>query len=205
VLSATNATAVIFSLGNQHQLNELARQLSEATGIRGSLSHYTNAPTASPPTLTLYAGHEAVDLKQLKIPEGVQVISDVRADEKASAAAVKAIEAFMPNGKSKSAKSATAQPAAHDEHAAWVENCLKDFEAIKPGMTRGEVEKKFHLDGGLQGVSPMRFVHPAAKHFKVDVEFDFKRNAADQGRAITSKDDKVTRVSKPYLERPYLD
>ena len=82
---------------------------------------------------------------------------------------------------------------------------LKVFESITNGMTRGEVEQKFVLDGGLQGASPVRFVHSSCPNFKVNVEFDFKRNAADQGRAISSKDDKVTRVCRPYLERPYLD
>jgi hypothetical protein len=72
-------------------------------------------------------------------------------------------------------------------------------------MTRGEIEGKLSKDGGLQGVSPVRFAHPACGYFKVDVEFEFKRDAADQNRAIQNKDDKATRVSKPYIERPFLD
>jgi hypothetical protein len=86
----------------------------------------------------------------------------------------------------------------------WVENCLKDFQTIKAGMTRSEVESKFPMDGGLQSVSPVRFVHPTCPYFKIDVEFDFKRNAADQNRAIRGKDDKVMKVSKPYIERPFF-
>jgi len=39
----------------------------------------------------------------------------------------------------------------------------------------------------------------------MDVEFDFKRNPADQNRAITGKEDKVIRVSKPYIEEPDFD
>ncbi|HEY5909545.1 MAG TPA: hypothetical protein VJA21_02960 [Verrucomicrobiae bacterium] len=87
----------------------------------------------------------------------------------------------------------------------WVESCLKDFESIKVGMTRGQVEAKLSMDGGLQGISPARFSHPACGYFKIDVEFDFKRNAADQNRAIVDKADKVTKVSKPYIERPFAD
>ena len=83
--------------------------------------------------------------------------------------------------------------------------CLKVFESITNGMTRAEVEKNFTLDGGLQGASPVRLLHPACPMFKVNVEFDFKRNAADQNRAVIGKDDKVIRVSRPYLERPFLD
>ncbi len=93
----------------------------------------------------------------------------------------------------------------NENHREWVESCLKDFESIKPGMTRGQVESKLVMDGGWQVVSPVRFAHPACRYFKIDVEFDFKRNAADQGRAITDKADKVIKFSKPYIERPFID
>jgi hypothetical protein len=72
-------------------------------------------------------------------------------------------------------------------------------------MTRGEVEKKLEMDGGLQTVSPVRFLDPACPGFKINVEFDFKRSAIDQNRAVETKADKVIRVSKPYLERPSMD
>jgi hypothetical protein len=88
---------------------------------------------------------------------------------------------------------------------AWVEHCLEDFESIKVGSSRGGLEQNFKLDGGLQGASPVRFCHPACPYFKVDVEFDFKRYAADQNRAVAEKNDKVLHVSKPYLERPFMD
>jgi hypothetical protein len=103
------------------------------------------------------------------------------------------------------AQAQTSSPQPGTDHVKWVENCLKDFEAIKAGMTRSEIEAKLSMDGGLQGASPVRFTHPACAYFKVDVVFEFKRNAADQGRAIAGKDDKATKVSKPYIERPFLD
>lgn len=98
-------------------------------------------------------------------------------------------------------------PKAHPDkdRTQWVESCLKNLESIKAGMTRGQVEAKLTMDGGLQSVSPVRFAHPACGYFKVDVEFEFKRNAADQGRAIADKADKVAKVSKPYIERPFID
>jgi len=103
---------------------------------------------------------------------------------------------------------AQAQPPRHQpdtDHAKWVEMCLKDLESIKVGMTRGEIEGKLSKDGGLQSVSPFRFAHPACASFKIDVQFDFKRNPSDQNRAVWGKDDKATKVSKPYIERPFLD
>ena len=87
----------------------------------------------------------------------------------------------------------------------WVEKCLRDFASIKVGMPRSGIERKFPMDGGLQSVSPVRFTHPACAYFKMDVEFDFKRDAAGQNRAIWGKDDKCTKVSKPYIESPCRD
>jgi hypothetical protein len=87
----------------------------------------------------------------------------------------------------------------------WVSECLKDFTEIKIGMTRRDVRNLFRRDGGLYSASLERFCHPACAYFKIDVEFSFKRDAADQGRAIMSEEDPVTRVSKPYLETPFSD
>jgi hypothetical protein len=99
----------------------------------------------------------------------------------------------------------TRNPQPDAEHAKWVETCLKDFQSIKVGMTRGEIEKKLSEDGGLQSASPVRFIHPACASFKIDVEFDIKRDPADQGRAVSGKEDKATKISKPYIERPFED
>jgi len=91
----------------------------------------------------------------------------------------------------------------NQERLAWVAKCLKDFESIKPGMTRKDIRKRFPMDGGLQGVSLVRFAHPECPYFKIDVEFSFKRNPDDQNRAVMSPDDKAIKISKPYIEPPY--
>jgi len=93
----------------------------------------------------------------------------------------------------------------NNDSTQWVESCLKDFEFVKVGMTRSQVESKLSKDGGLHTASQVHFVHPACRYFKIDVEFEFKRDAADQNRAIKGKDDRVTKVSKPYIERPFSD
>lgn len=82
---------------------------------------------------------------------------------------------------------------------------LRNFEAITNGMTRAEVERRLKMDGGLQGASPVRFIDPKCRGVKIGVEFDFKKDAADQGCAITNAADTVVRVSKPYLEPPFMD
>jgi hypothetical protein len=124
---------------------------------------------------------------------------------------VAAITVFAQATKSPNSRSSAAPPPAFPvtytnlECSKWVEACVKDFESLHPGMTRSEVQARFFMDGGLQGISPVRFTHPSCPYFKVDVEFDFKRDANDQNRAIQAGTDRVIRVSKPYLERPYMD
>jgi len=84
-------------------------------------------------------------------------------------------------------------------------DCFKNFEAITNGMARAEVERRLTPDGGLQGVSPVRFIDPHCPGFKINVEFEFTKDAAGQNRAIQSKGDKVIKVSQPRLERPFMD
>lgn len=83
---------------------------------------------------------------------------------------------------------------------------MRDFREIKVGMTRKQVESKFQKDGGLQSIaSPIRYTHPDCPYFMIDVDFSFHRDSANQNKPVESKDDKVTRVSKPYLEYPSQD
>ena len=104
-----------------------------------------------------------------------------------------------------SAQSLQSHSATNLDCTQWVEGCLRDFKTIQPGMTRGEIEQSYPTDGGLQSVSPVRFVHPTCPYLKIDVEFNFKRDPNDQNRAIKGENDTVTKVSKPYVEQPYHD
>ena len=89
------------------------------------------------------------------------------------------------------------------DHSRWVEGCLKDFESLKPGMTRKEVDEKLEQDGGIQFVGKMRYQHPDCPYFKVDIEFACSRDA--EGRIMSKPTDKVTAISNPYLEWPVMD
>ena len=91
------------------------------------------------------------------------------------------------------------------DRVVWVVKCLTDFRAIKPGMTRAEVERRLPSDGGIQGYVTVRFVHPECPYFKIDVEFAVRRNPEPENRIAPSPDDKVVKVSKPYIEDPYSD
>jgi hypothetical protein len=84
-------------------------------------------------------------------------------------------------------------------------DCLKNFESITNGMTRADVESRLRQDGGLQGVSPVRYIDPACPGFKISVEFDVKRNATGQHRAIVSAENRVICIYKPFIELPFSD
>lgn len=47
-----------------------------------------------------------------------------------------------------------------DDFSKRIASCLKDFEKLKPGMSRSEISRSFPLDGGIHGISPLRFTHP---------------------------------------------
>ena len=91
------------------------------------------------------------------------------------------------------------------EQITWVMQCTEDFKKIKLGMTREEVKKLLPMDGGFQFPVTVRFCHSECSYFKVDVEFSVERNPSDQNRVISSMNDKVVSVSKPYIEAPYYD
>ena len=91
------------------------------------------------------------------------------------------------------------------ERLEWVRKCMTDLESIKPGMTRAHLNKLLRMDGGLQDLVTVRYLHPQCPYFKINVTFTVMRNHADQGRVVPTQDDKVVSVSKPYLENPAFD
>jgi hypothetical protein len=75
-----SAIPAVFSIGDQGRIDQWFDHLKKKEGSdKPKFGVYTieKAPEALPPTLTLYVGHAAVDLKKLKIPERVQVTADV--------------------------------------------------------------------------------------------------------------------------------
>jgi hypothetical protein len=90
-------TAVTFSIGDQQRLDEWYARLPEVEpGVRGfGLWRYKEPPVTTPPTLIIFCGHEAVNLKQVKIPASVKVVADVEHAETGTEETVKAIKEFV--------------------------------------------------------------------------------------------------------------
>jgi hypothetical protein len=83
---------------------------------------------------------------------------------------------------------------------AIVQRALEDYRAIKPGLTRKDVEKMFKYDGGLQSTGQGRFTHKDCTYIKLDVTFQLAPNGAGK-----SPDDIVKTVSRLYIDYPTMD
>jgi hypothetical protein len=55
-----------------------------------------------------------------------------------------------------------------------LKDAMKEFEQIKPGMSRAEIEKHLDLDGGLQFRNSTRYVYPKCQDIAIKVQIEYK-------------------------------
>ena len=89
------------------------------------------------------------------------------------------------------------------ERKEWVAKCLKEMQSVKVGMTRKDLAKVLTTEGGIYSPGWGHYVHPECPYFKVDVAFAFTRGKG--GHGTWKPTDKITKVSKPYLEWKIYD
>lgn len=97
---------------------------------------------------------------------------------------------------------------ANVEPVSWetMATILLDFESIRPGeTTRAEVDAKLRPSAGFSSLTAVTMVHPLCRFCKMDIEYSYRRNPADQCRVMVSGDDVVFRTSVPYIDWPRLD
>lgn len=84
-----------------------------------------------------------------------------------------------------------------------VTDALSEIEKIKIGMKRKDLDKMFSIDGGISPVNPQRFVYEQCNFIKIEIKFEFidKNNKFPKD----NPEDKITEISKPYLESPFYD
>ena len=77
------------------------------------------------------------------------------------------------------------------EHNQWVEDTLVSIQTIHTGMTVGDLNKLFTIEGGFHGgpLTHQVYQYRQCGFIKVDVEVDAKGI--------------ITHISRPYLERPH--
>jgi hypothetical protein len=96
-------------------------------------------------------------------------------------------------------KPAHKQEASHD-HTAWISECLKHVQSIRPGATRGELLEVLRTEVGESTRFWRTYVYKECPYIKVDVEF----KAAGEG-TLENERDVIMKVSKPFLEWSILD
>jgi hypothetical protein len=82
-----------------------------------------------------------------------------------------------------------------------VTNVLSILDSVHPGNTRARVEQTFTEDGGIQTRSQTRYTFKQCHYIKINVEFSY----TDNHPADFSPDDKIVKISKPYIELPVAD
>jgi len=86
------------------------------------------------------------------------------------------------------------------EHAEWVDRVMQEIATVKPGMKRSDILRVFTEEGGLSTRSHRTYVYRHCPYIKVEVEFSPLDHTPDE-----SLEDKVTKISRPFLEYSVMD
>jgi hypothetical protein len=89
------------------------------------------------------------------------------------------------------------------EHTNWISSVLAWIQDVKPGMTRMDLLKVFTTEGGLSNRSRQTYVLKQCPYIKVDVEFAPATN--EQDRLTEMPEDKIEKISRPYLAYSIMD
>jgi hypothetical protein len=101
------------------------------------------------------------------------------------------------------------QPQRQSEHIPWVADTLKRMQTLKPGMTRTDLLKVFTTEGGTFTALQRTFASRDCPYFKVDVEFEAvgrpSRDADGRVTQVEGGDDRIVKISRPYLQFSIID
>ena len=92
------------------------------------------------------------------------------------------------------------------EHTNWIDQVMRSISTIKPGMTRDDLLKIFTEEGGISTRTQRKYVYKHCPYIKVDVEFSrVNDNGAGQDARTESPEDRIVKISRPYLEYSIAD
>ncbi len=95
------------------------------------------------------------------------------------------------------------KPAPDMERTRWLSNVLSWTHEIKPGMTRKQLLRVYSEEGGISTRDQRTYVLKGCPGIKVDVQFLPVGNTKDD--LTESPDDKILKISRPYLEYSTMD
>jgi hypothetical protein len=88
-------------------------------------------------------------------------------------------------------------------HTEWLGKTLKEIQTIKLGMSRRDLVRLFVAEGGLGSSGRSRtYLYRECLYIKVDVEFEPVQRI---GKSKEFPDDKIIKISRPYLGNPTID
>jgi hypothetical protein len=86
-------------------------------------------------------------------------------------------------------------------HTQWIESVLSWTNRVREGKTRKDLAEVFTTEGGISTRAHKTYVLKGCPYIKVDVEFSFK-----DGREFDENpNDKIVKISKPYLDYSIMD
>jgi len=88
-------------------------------------------------------------------------------------------------------------------HSEWVARSLSAIQNLKVGMTRRDLLKLFTVEGGQSTRTSRTYVFRECPYIKVDVGFE--PVDAPQDKLKANMEDRIVRISKPYLEQSVID
>ena len=93
------------------------------------------------------------------------------------------------------------------DHTRWIDHVIRSIATIKPGMTRQNLLNIFGEEGGLSTRTQRKYVYKHCPSIKVDVEFSPVDTAGDgkTRQYEENPDDKIIKISRPYLEYSFSD
>jgi hypothetical protein len=92
----------------------------------------------------------------------------------------------------------TQQPPAGCE---LLSQALSDYGKLKIGSARGDIERYFSREGGFQVPASTRYVYSRCEYLHVEIDFELAKPA----EIAFSTTDKITKISKLYVEYPSKD
>lgn len=87
--------------------------------------------------------------------------------------------------------------AQQQEHQEWVRHSLGEMQTVKPGMTRGELEKVFVGEGGFYSSSHQTYLYRGCLYFKVKVDFQLAGSGLEYP---SNPKDKIVGITQPYID-----
>ena len=93
----------------------------------------------------------------------------------------------------------------HDakSHSEWIAQSLREMETVKVGMTRTDLLKVFGEEGGLSTRTQRQYIYRECPYIKVAVEFERVGNA--EAPFPENGEDKIVKISRPFLEWSVID